>query len=359
MVENEEGKMNVGGIATCRENVFEAIDEWHRGNSHLGSERTWTYCKNTYWNVSQEHVRIYLKTCLTCMKKNPVTITFKGSCKPIFSKSFCDRFQLDIINFRAPRKCNPIGVLMHGVLTIKDHAIGLMYLCALPRKYPDLVAYKLQEIFGVISYPKIFHRDNGKEFTAKLILQFLCAMNPNILTVTGRPRRPHDQGFIENMNKFVERVLVMVLAERRLAGENPNWTKVLGSVAAPIKLQHGCGKNNVSSYKAVFGHEFNNKFACSKEEARRCWTLDETMGVTNDKEFEEYVQEYFVLNHKGIIVASDDDEDDDLSYFPTMRSQLIRLMRWMTNILMSISWIILKQHQLLRRPRVQRTRSPP
>jgi hypothetical protein len=27
MVENEEGKMVVDGIVTCRENVFEAIDE--------------------------------------------------------------------------------------------------------------------------------------------------------------------------------------------------------------------------------------------------------------------------------------------------------------------------------------------
>jgi hypothetical protein len=99
MVENEEGKMVVSGIMTHRENVFEAIDEWHRGNGHLGLERTWMYCKNTYWNVSQEHVRIYLKTCLTCMKKNPVTRIFKGSCKPIISKSFCYRFQLDIINF--------------------------------------------------------------------------------------------------------------------------------------------------------------------------------------------------------------------------------------------------------------------
>jgi hypothetical protein len=102
---------------------------------------------------------------------------------------------------------------MHWVLTIKDHATGLMYLCALPRKRPDLVAYKLQDIFGVIGYPKIFHTDNVKEFTAKLISQFLCAMNPNILTVTGCPRRPCDQGSIENMNKFVKRVPGM-LAER-------------------------------------------------------------------------------------------------------------------------------------------------
>jgi hypothetical protein len=204
---------------------------------------------------------------------------------------------------------------MRWVLTIQDHATGLMYLCALPWKIPDLFAYKLQEIFGLIGHPKIFHTDNAKEFTAKLILQFLCAMNPNILRVTGHPRHPRDQGSIENMNKFVKRVLGMVLAERQLAGWNPNWTEVLGSVSATINSQHGRGKNNVSLYKTVFGHKFNHKFACSKEEACRCWTLDKRMQVTNDKESEEYVQEYFVVNPKGIIVASDDDEDDDLSYF--------------------------------------------
>ncbi len=160
----------------------------------------------------------------------------------------------------------------------------------------------------MIDYPIIFHTDNGKEFTAKLILQFLHAMNPNILTVTGCPRRPCDQGPIENMNKFVKRILGMVLAERGLARKNPNWTEVLGSVAAMINSQHGHGTNNVSLYKAVFGHKFNHKLACSKEKAHRCWTLNERMRVTNDKEFEEYVQEYFVLNHEGIIVASDDDE---------------------------------------------------
>jgi hypothetical protein len=240
------------------------------------------------------------------MKKNPVTRTFKGSRKPIVLKSFCDRFQLDIINFRALRKSNPFTVLMRWVLTIKDHATW---------KCPDLVAYKLQEIFGVIGYPKISHTDNGMEFTAKLILQFLRAMNPNILTVTGHPKCPCDQGSIENMNKFVKRVLEIVLAERRLTGENPSWTEVLGSVAATINSQHGHGKNNVSSYEAVFGHKFNHKFARSKEEARRCWTLNERMRVTNNIEFEEHVKEYFVMNPEGIIVASDDDEDDDLSYF--------------------------------------------
>jgi transposase InsO family protein len=173
------------------------------------------------------------------MKKNRVSRNEKGGRKPIISKTFRDRFQLDLINFRKLRKRNPFGVFTQWVLTIKDHATRLMYLCALPWKRPDLIAYKLQEIFGLIGYPKIFHTDNGKEFTAKSFLKFLRHLNPNVLTVTGRPRRPRDQGSIENINKFVKRVLGMGLSERREAGENPNWTEVFGSVAATINSQHG------------------------------------------------------------------------------------------------------------------------
>jgi hypothetical protein len=50
----------------------------------------------------------------------------------------------------------------------------------------NLIAYKLQAIFGIIGYLKTFHTDNGKEFTAKVVLEFLLDLNPNIITVTGR-----------------------------------------------------------------------------------------------------------------------------------------------------------------------------
>ena len=107
------------------------------------------------------------------MKKNPTTRTLKGSRKPIMSRYFRDRFEIDLIDFRKLRKRDPFGVLMRWVVTIKEHATGLTHLYALPRKRPHLVAYKLQEYFGLIGYPKIFHTDNGKEFTAKVILEFL------------------------------------------------------------------------------------------------------------------------------------------------------------------------------------------
>ena len=147
------------------------------------------------------------------MKKNTFTKIEKGSQKPILSRSFWDRFQIDLVDFRKLRKQDPFEALMHWVMTIQDHTTGLIHVCALQWKHPNLVAYKLQEIFGTIGYPKIFHTDNGKEFTARSILTFLHDMNPNVLTVTGQPQCPNDQGSVESINKLVKRVLGSVLAE--------------------------------------------------------------------------------------------------------------------------------------------------
>ena len=134
------------------------------------------------------------KTCLACNKKNQPPKASKGSLKPIRSAYFRDRFQVDLIDMRKLRKRDPFGVLMRWILTLKDHATGLVYLTALPRKRADGVAYKLQEIFGVLGFPRIFHTDNGKEFTAKAVLEFLRILNPNILAVSGRTQQPqHEQ----------------------------------------------------------------------------------------------------------------------------------------------------------------------
>ena len=274
----EKGK--IGRIVVSRESVFDAIDEWHRQTCHLGMERTWGFTRDKYYNVSQTLVRIYCETCLTCMHKNPITKPQKGSRKPILSRWFRLRFQIDLIDFRKLRKRDPFGVVMRWIMTVKDHATGFVYICALPRKRPSLVAYKLQEYFGVIGYPIIFHTDNGKEFTAKVILRFLRQLNPNIITVTGRPRRPNDQGSVESMNKLVKRALNSTLAERRLGGENPNWTEVLGNVGATINSAVVRGRNDTPAYTAVYGQTYDHDISCTKEEARRCWSLPERLQVS-------------------------------------------------------------------------------
>jgi hypothetical protein len=89
------------------------------------------------------------------------------------------RFELDLMDFCKLRKRDPFVMLMRWILTLKDHATALVYLCALPRKRTNLISYKLQEIFGIIRYPMIFHTNNGNEFTAKVVLEFLWDLNPN------------------------------------------------------------------------------------------------------------------------------------------------------------------------------------
>jgi transposase InsO family protein len=140
----------------------------------MGQERTWVYCREKYFNINQELIKHYCKTCPVCMKKNCMTQPARGSRKPIRSIHFRDRFQIDLIDFCKLGKRDLFGVLVRWVLVIKDHATGLVYLCALTRKRPSLVANKLQEIFGIIGFPKIFHTDNGKEFIAKVVLKFLA-----------------------------------------------------------------------------------------------------------------------------------------------------------------------------------------
>ena len=79
-------------------------------------------------------------------------------------------------------------------MAVKDHSTGFTALFSLPRKKPMFVAFELERYFGMVGYPTIFHTDNGNEFTARLIIDMIADINPAILTVTGCPHTPRDQG---------------------------------------------------------------------------------------------------------------------------------------------------------------------
>jgi hypothetical protein len=79
----KDRKYFTGQIVVSRKQVFDAIDEWHQGHAHLGQERTWTYFRSKYFNVTQTLVKIYYKMCIACSKKTLVGNLQKGSRKPI------------------------------------------------------------------------------------------------------------------------------------------------------------------------------------------------------------------------------------------------------------------------------------
>ena len=144
----------------------------------------------------------------------------------------------------------------------------------IPHKSARFVAHVLQSFFGHIKYPFIFHTDNGTEFIGKETI------NPNILTVTGRPRVPRDQGSVKSMNKTVKQVLQAELAERHLRGENLNWTEILGCVASCVNSHCSQGKYEVPSYNAIFGCSYHQEVNVTKEEAHQCWNIGEQIKVS-------------------------------------------------------------------------------
>jgi hypothetical protein len=71
-----------------------------------------------------------------------------------------------------------------------------------PSKTPELVG-----CFGAqqMVCPRILHTDNGKEFTGKVLTKSMKENSPSMVTVTGRPRTPRDQGSVENMTNMLRR----------------------------------------------------------------------------------------------------------------------------------------------------------
>ncbi|CAF0917641.1 unnamed protein product [Didymodactylos carnosus] len=68
------------------------------------------------------------------------------------------------------------------------------------------VALIFQSIFYQFGPPRILQSDNGREFTAKVILD-LKKTWPELVIVNGRPRHPQSQGLIERENAVVQQML--------------------------------------------------------------------------------------------------------------------------------------------------------
>ena len=132
---------------------------------------------------------------------------------------------------------------MRWIMTMKDHSTSLK--AVFTSKHAKYIAYKLDKYFGLVGYPTIFRTDNGNEFTAKVVVNMLKNINPSILTVTGQPRTPRDQGSIERANKNVKRMLSDLCANRRKEGLNDDWTNLLGRLTSNLNSFHGRQTNSV------------------------------------------------------------------------------------------------------------------
>lgn len=266
---------------------------------------------------------------ISILRKNVPTKKLPGAKKPIKSHDFRDRYQVDLIDMRSDPQQDIYGVEMKWIVTCKDHSTGFTVVQAIPKKKAKYVARVLERLFSIIGYPKISHIDNGNEFTAQEIVQFLKSVKPNILSVTGRIRKPSDQGSAENVNKVVKKCNHTISDADRIDGKMPNWVRNLPRINQSINSMGGKDSNNTSPYEALFGVCYHDIVGGSLDDVRKCKTIEDCLKMYPDPTFQQTAESLCILRDDNDVEpptssnsdsywdpSSNEEEDEDYNKKP-------------------------------------------
>lgn len=245
-------------VVLHEQNVFDALFECHRTVGHKKVAATRNEASKTYYNVTEDLCKIFVNCCPECCHEPPKLPKMIGAKNPIYSVQFRDRFQADLVDYRSNPQKDVYGIEMKWLLVLKDHFTKFTMLRPIARKEAKLVAHELSFMFGVLGYPLIFQTDNGKEFTADVVLKLVRQWNPSCKTVTGRRRTPRDQGSVERANASVKSVIAKLeQGERNKGNEEPNWVLLTPAAMAAINCFTVDGRGQQSAYSHVFGMEYS------------------------------------------------------------------------------------------------------
>lgn len=145
---------------------------------------------NTHGGIPREMTVAVLKSCLACQSAN--SLNTRAEMKAIQSNGNWHHIEMDLIDLHAYAQHN------HGycwLLTVVDVFSKFAFAYPLTTKSPDNVVDALADLFDREGTPGILQSDNGKEFVASVIKNFLDACSIEIRH--GRPRHPQSQGQIE------------------------------------------------------------------------------------------------------------------------------------------------------------------
>jgi Integrase zinc binding domain len=162
-----------GRIVCKQSEVFDVLKSAHCTTGHLKVENTYSRCRYKYYNVTRAVVKFFIDLCPICSDRKPKIKKLKGAAKPIMSTKFRDRFQVDLIDMSHDPQTNPTSQVMKWILVCKDHLTGFHMVRALPAKKASIVAHELSLLWGMMGYPLILHTDNGTEFVAKDVMEFV------------------------------------------------------------------------------------------------------------------------------------------------------------------------------------------
>ncbi|XP_064098547.1 KRAB-A domain-containing protein 2-like [Macrobrachium nipponense] len=167
-----------------------------------------------YANITQESINLFKAGYIECQKKKRRPTTKGTVVRPILTKEFGTRGQVDLIDMQSMKG------RFSWIVVYQDHLTKFIVLRPPTSKRAVEVTYQLLDIFLLFGAPHILQSDNGSEFTAQVIEE-LKVMWPSLIMVHGKLRHPQSQGSVERANADIKDMLTAWLADN----ETTDWTE--------------------------------------------------------------------------------------------------------------------------------------
>jgi len=197
-----------------------------------------------YANITTKALELFKSLCEECQKKRKRPMTKGVVVRPILSKEFASRGQVDLIDMQSMPHSN-----FKWIMVYQDHLTKFCILRPLQTKRAAEVAFQLVDIFLLMGAPAVLQSDNGSEFTSRVITE-LKEIWPSLTMVHGKPRHPQSQGSVERANGDIKDMLVTWLADNN----SQDWSVGIKFVQFQKNAAHHSGIK-CSPYSAMFGCE--------------------------------------------------------------------------------------------------------
>ncbi|XP_066960726.1 KRAB-A domain-containing protein 2-like [Macrobrachium rosenbergii] len=168
-----------------------------------------------YANITRDTIELFKSLCVQCEKKRKRCATKGVTVKPILSKDYGSRSQVDLVDMQSCAKGKHKWIMVY-----QDH---------------------------LTKSPQILQSDNGSEFTA-LVISELKLLWPDLLIVQGKPRHPQSQGSVERLNCDIKDMLISWLGDN----DATDWPMGLRFVQFQKNSSYHSGIKQ-SPYKTLFG----------------------------------------------------------------------------------------------------------
>lgn len=239
---HESGSGNDIEFVVAYEELYEKLYDYHVNKTGHGGRVKMEAALRNKLSIPRPAIEFFIQCCKSCNEKKHGKQ--KIVVRPIVSKDFNERGQVDLIDFQSlPDK------QYKWIMNYQDHSTKFLFLRPMETKRAEEVASNLLSIFLLIGAPKILQSDNGREFVNKVIIE-LKGMWPECIIVHGRPRHPQSQGSIERSNQDVENMIRAWMADTNCK----RWATGLQFVQwqKNISFHRTIGR---SPYKALLGCE--------------------------------------------------------------------------------------------------------